>query len=337
MAVLISSDWHLNDNPRDRYRHEWQARLHQLIHEHSVHCLVFLGDLTDEKNNHSAALVNTIINHLSKLHDICPRIIMMRGNHDYEDPSCPFFRFVEAMPGFEWVNTPTTLYMKGLGGGGNALFLPHTHDYKREWANLDKDFEHADFIFAHNTFAGAIGDSGHVLSGIPTTVFPIEGVPVVSGDIHKPQQVDCVTYVGSPYTIDFGDNFTPRVLLSAGDELRSIKCDGPQKRLVQATGVKQALAKLEDAKDDIIKLRIAVSAADKDNWPTTKRQLLEEANKLGVRVHAIEPILEQPDVARRYRVSSGKAQRDDEVLKAYCKQQGVEADREKTGLAIMKG
>lgn len=360
MNIICSADWHLNDNPRDRYRHDWQKQLRKLCIEHDVDTLVFLGDLTDETDNHSSALVNEIIDHLSKLVDVCEHVYLMRGNHDYVDPSCPFFKFIEAMPGFSWINTPE----KRIVGGLHALFLPHTRDHKAEWVRdcprcggsgftgpeTGYDgvcgecggqreepvyLQEVDVIFAHNTFAGTVSESGQTLGGISPSIFP-KGTTVISGDIHMPQVVGPVEYVGSPYTVDFGDAFKPRVLLYKGGKWRSIPCAGTQKRLVVATDVGNAISKLNAVKGDIVKLRVALNPKDKDQWPTIKRELFERATEMGVKLHAIEALVDQPTANKRYKVSSGKMQRDDEVLKAYCTQRGIDENRQYTGLDILK-
>ncbi len=362
-AILVSADWHLNDNPRDSYRHEWQKQLRDLIADHNVHTLVFLGDLTDEKDNHSAALVNGIVNHLTKLHevlatcpvcggggfsspgtgygDVCsecggqrknkrPQIFIMKGNHDYVNPECPFFKFTSALPDVTWINTPCIRKIDGT----RFLFLPHTHNYQVDWAEID--FAKADMILAHNTFAGTVSESGQQLGGIPTTIFP-KDVPVISGDIHMPQDVGCVTYVGSPYTVDFGDSFKPRVLLLDSDgTTKSIPCTGPQKRLVVATDAGNAISKLNAVKGDIVKLRVALNPADKDQWPTIKRELFERATEMGVRLHAIEAIVDKPTAGKHYKVSSSKVRRDDEVLKAYCTSRSISKECQYTAIEIVK-
>lgn len=329
--VLLTTDWHLNSNPRDAYRHDWQRELCSVVADNHVDTVAFLGDLTDDKDNHSAALVNKIIDHLSNLRDKCAHIYFLRGNHDYVNPDCPFFQFIEAMPGFSWINTPQHLRVPGLGGR-TALFLPHTHDYERDWHDVPFDRD-ADVIFAHNTFAGTISESGKQLTGIPTSVFP-KGVPVYSGDIHIPQEVGPVTYVGSPYTVDFGDDYQPRVLILNGTRVQSIPCSGTQKRLIEATSAKHALRRLGNISNkDIVKLRVAV--ADRTKWKATKQWLLDEASKLGVRV-LLEPVLEQqqPRTGKRYRVEA--ARRDDEVFADYCAALGVPEDLAKAGMRYVR-
>jgi len=68
-----------------------------------------------------------------------------------------------------WLNKVTRLAI----GKADCLFLPHTRDYKKDWAELP-DLEEITWVFAHNTFEGASSEHGKKLSGIPTDMF--EGV-----------------------------------------------------------------------------------------------------------------------------------------------------------------
>lgn len=233
--ILVTADWHLSDNPRDNYRHLWQQQLRDMIEEYCVEVLLVLGDLTEEKDRHRAGLVNKVVDHLYQLGQLC-QVIVISGNHDYVNPATPFYGFAHRIKGITWVgikdrSSPKKEALDKLGMIGDALFLPHTTDYKRDWKGLKLNTY--DWIFTHNTFHNAdIGNGQRVESGIPVTVFG-DRPQVISGDVHIPQKLGPVTYVGAPYLIDFGDSYEPRVLLiDKKGQMRSIKTSGPQKRLV---------------------------------------------------------------------------------------------------------
>lgn len=334
MPVLVTSDWHLNSKPRDRYRHDWQKELCKLVVKHRVDTVVMLGDLTDDFDRHPASLVNDIIDHLVSLTERAKRVYLMRGNHDYVDDATPFFRFTYAIPGAVWINTPT---LEPIDGLGNVLFLPHTRDYEKDWAEVD--FNAAHICFAHNTFKGTVSESGQQLDGVPIGVIP-ERLRVVSGDIHKRQTVGNVDYVGSPYTIDFGDDYEPRVLLFDDPHGRSIPCGGPQKRLIVADLSKdQGLRCLKNVGNDIIKLRVTgIGSQEALNWTGIKRTIVEDAIKQGVRLHSIEAVL---DPAVRAPVKNGgkpkaRSRTDAEILAVYCRDRAVVADVAATGTAIIE-
>jgi 3',5'-cyclic AMP phosphodiesterase CpdA len=220
MKVLITSDLQFSDNPRDAYRFGIRDQITDLIKHHNVDWLYILGDLTEAKDQHPASLVNKITS-IIRTWSRHTKVLILQGNHDYLDIAHPFFEFLKNFDGVKWVAAPTTF--------NGAIFLPHTRHYARDWNDLDLYGQ----VYAHNIFEGTKAGNGHVLDGIPLTEFQ-PNTRIVSGDVHEPQSFGCVTYVGSPYTCDHGDDYDPRVLLIEGDKMTSIPVSGPQKRLVIA-------------------------------------------------------------------------------------------------------
>jgi hypothetical protein len=107
------------------------------------------------------------------------------------------------------------------------LWLPHTRDWQQDWRSID--MRGARRILTHNTFAGAVGANGVELGGIPLDALP--NVPIISGDIHSPQRNGRLTYVGAPYTVDFGDEYEPRA-----DPRRRQAADAAPERSTEAGG-----------------------------------------------------------------------------------------------------
>src|SRR5688572_6127902 len=218
MKALAVADLHLTDNTRDEYRHVFIGReLPRMLGEHKADVLLILGDLTEAKDRHSAVLVNKTVSHLVHLSAHCPVIILM-GNHDYANEGEPFFSFSRELPGVHFINRPTeggelpkSLRQQMSG----CLFLPHSRDVKRDWSMFADGFDAYDFIFCHQAFQDADGGFGRKLDGEPTSWFDIcsSRTKIIAGDIHKPQAVGPVEYVGAPYTIDFGDTYKPRLLV----------------------------------------------------------------------------------------------------------------------------
>lgn len=209
---LVTSDLHLTDRPDDAYRFRlWDAGgfLESTVQEHRCETVYILGDLTDAKDHHSARLVNTIVDTLAAFHARTGAAIkILRGNHDGTDPGLPFFRFLEHLP-------PWLEFFAGAGVAedGEVLLIPHQRD-PAEFTRL-LEFGVGTgvpwLVLAHQTFRGAIAENGSALDGI---VRP--AVPVVSGDVHVPQELGTVLYVGAPYAVRYRDTFVPRVLVVRG-------------------------------------------------------------------------------------------------------------------------
>lgn len=238
MSVLITSDLHFSSTPRDSYRFRIFDELGTLVKSRNILHLYVLGDLTESKDNHSAELVNRIVDGFVRLSNKVP-ITIIRGNHDGIDPESSFFRFLRHFESISWVNSPTPAQFSSLDLKEelNCLFLPHSSNYVEDWKKFD--LKSYDLILAHNTFRGAKLESGFEPKGaIPTSIFHPDTI-VISGDIHTPQSVGPVRYVGAPYTIDFGDEYDPRVLVINDDfKIESVGVTLPQKILIRVVGIK---------------------------------------------------------------------------------------------------
>src|SRR5882724_7118261 len=100
MKWLLTSDLHLSDKPRDAYRFGLFPWLAKQQKAHNVDAIFILGDLTENKDRHSAKLVNQTIESLLTLR---PPVYILRGNHDGIDPGSPFFKFVNSIEGIKLI------------------------------------------------------------------------------------------------------------------------------------------------------------------------------------------------------------------------------------------
>lgn len=337
--MLCLSDPHLTDNPRDQYRHDFMDGLLSIMEKRKPDAIAILGDLTEEKDRHSAKLVNKVVGELGAIADIVPLLILM-GNHDYKNEGHPFFAFTQHIPNIAWVDRVSIAadlprQFRSIFAG--CLFLPHTLEYERDWADLIsakrlRDFR---FIFAHNTFEGSLSN-GRPLSGIPIGILDKKS-KVISGDVHNPQQVGPVTYIGAPYTVDFGDDYDPRLIMIDGYNMQSISVKRwPQKRLLTIDDVAE-LEKIEDELNpgDILKVRCAVD--DMGTWHSTHRAIQQWANDAGVILFRAEPIVEAKGVRRNVRVRAhDDAVTDTTLMKQFAKRHDVDDATFKVGMEFVK-
>lgn len=336
MSVLVTADIHLTDTtatPRDAYRHQAMTTIADIAINggYSIDTIIILGDLTEEKDNHGAWLTNKVVEHLSNFAHMCPVIVLM-GNHDFLREGNPFFSFVNRIPGIHWIDKPIAMSVPSLGD--NCLFLPHTRNYKRDWKDIKLSGH--DQVFAHNTFTGASSEHGYELDGIPRAIFPDIRHYVISGDVHTPQRVDQITYVGAPYLIDFGDNFEPRVLLLREGHLpKSIPVPGPQKRLIEATS---DLVLLENSKPphpgDIVKMRITLKEGEYASWADIREYAREWVELAGATLYTIAPLVEkQTSQVRKQKRATPKT--DEQILTSYSKRLDVDDRTLETGFTLM--
>lgn len=346
MTILVTGDLHLNDNSRDSYRHKFMRTLRDIMRKHKPAGLIILGDICDDKDRHSAWLVNKVVDHIARCAAICP-VIALKGNHDYVDIATPFFGFLARVPGVTWVDipqtgeTPSTLVQMGLSG---ALFLPHTRDYERDWAGLMEKGRIGTYshIFAHNTFDGADAGHGRKLRGIPTTIFP-KGSTVISGDIHSPQKLGPVIYAGAPYRVDFGDDYEPRLLFMDGKKITSMPAPGAQKRLVEFGVDKKRLTIIKPGGQqagDILKVRVHIdNRSAMEQWAEHRAAIYEWGEKHEYAIHQVQPML--TEAARKQRAPNlpkvkDVVKSDDQIFGDYVKARDIDPATAKVGQALLR-
>lgn len=336
MKALATADWHLNNLARDLYRHDWQARLRKLIKQHSPDVLLMLGDITDEKDGHPGALVNRVVDYFYWLADLCP-VVALRGNHDGPDANSPYHAFLRRIEGVYWVGSPLALPSEEplgkalrpiLGGFGRTLFLPHTTDPSRDW-KIEGQYAWA---FAHNSFTGAVGESGHKLKGIDPELIP--AARIISGDVHVPQTFANVTYVGAPYLVDFGDDYDPRVLLIEDGKLKSIPSPGPQKWLVEISDLKQLERQDHLLSGDILKVRYKLPASRYADWPKIAGAIREWGVVNDFDIFMIRPVTQRASKPQATSTTSS-TRSDDDVFRAYGSHQGVDGATMKVGEKLL--
>lgn len=337
MTILVTGDFHFSDSQRDFYRHEFQKWLRDTVRKHHVDLVIVLGDLTEAKDEHGAWLVNRVVDHVHRLLRECD-VLIIRGNHDYVDPSTPFYAFLRRLPGVAWVNMPTDakdLPIAAFKGMGRTLLLPHTSDHDKDWKGLR--IHDCQWVFTHNTFQDVYIGHGQHLSGIPLGT--VSGGPrVFSGDIHIPQQLGPVCYVGAPYLIDFGDDYSPRVILiNDKKEAISLPCPGPQKRLLEVADLKVDLAKAKGINPgDILKVRIKIDLADHAKWPQLKQKVKDWGAECGYVIHTVQPVRTEQRRALGAKRLERARKSDVALLEAYATQRGVPDKTIKTGRILLR-
>jgi len=326
MRTLVTADWHCSANPRDAYRFVFlESTLPKLIKEHNVDCVYILGDLTEAKDEHSARLVNRLARGLADIAYDMAELVISKGNHDYIDAEHPFFEFIGDLPHTTYVSKPKRI--------GQWLVLPHTRDPERDWKNISmSDVER---IFAHQTFSGAVGDNGFKLEGVDLGLLPF--VPILSGDVHVPQRIKNLTYVGAPYTIDFGDDYAGRVILidNRTNEIMSVPVDGPQKVLCRAKNLDD-LDKLDLLPDDVVRVELPIRRANYAEWFAIVREVREWAAENSVKLDSVLPVVVEPKTSKQPTTRKVQPKVSDEVLvKEYAKANKVDEATLKVGLELL--
>lgn len=336
MKVLVTADLHLSANPRDAYRHDFQKQLRAIVKKRKIDCVVICGDLTEEKDHHGAWLVNKVVEHIARLAKLCD-VVIIKGNHDYVDEHSPFYEFTKRIRGVCWYGQSCDvpdLIPASLNKLGSVMIVPHIPGLKRSPSSKQYDW-----VFTHLTFQGAdVG--GRKVKGVPLDCFG--RAQVISGDIHVPQTMGKVTYVGAPYLVDFGDHYQPRILLLDKGMMKSLPVTGAQKRLVSIHTLKELEPGSTPIRNvspgDILKVRYLVTPENKADWQNIQKRIREWGDQFGVMIYTIQPVMleslrEQP---RKKALRKASTKDDEALLRSYAKHRQIDERTLKVGLNLMR-
>lgn len=331
---MIVGDTHLTDNARDAYRFrlfDWLAKQQR---KNETVATFLAGDITDAKDRHSATLVNKIVEGLLKLK---PPVYIAMGNHDYRDPRNPFFKFLNHIEGIHFVTKPTV-----IKAGKRMAVIPH---YRKQ-----NEFDEAvdlvgsdngvvpDSFLVHQTFAGAIAESGVLLNGLSASLIESLKPPlgVYAGDVHRPQTQGAVTYIGCPYHVRFGDDFNPRVFwVDQKGKKSSLYFDAPFKWSLTVRDADDIANNERLAEGDQVKLTVEVPREEMVDWKATRAAVLAACKKLKLEVHGIK--LEVNTTKRRERISHKVSHDNTSTVEDFCRLERVSKRIRDAGIKIIGG
>jgi len=329
---LIIGDLHLTDRPQDAYRFGIFDWIKKQQAKDKPAATFLLGDITDSKDRHSATLVNQIVSGLVSLK---PPVYVLKGNHDYSDPKNPFFKFLNHIDGLKFVIKPTVI--KAIKP---VALIPHYRsqdDFDNAVRSTSGNGVPACFL-VHQTFEGAIAESGVRLSGLSASLIESMKPPlgVYAGDVHKPQTQGLVTYVGCPYHVRFGDDFEPRCIEISQSGVEAYPWfDAPRKWSLTVRGPENILNNKNLLEGDQVKLTIELAREESVEWQQVKQEVLAACKKLKLEVYGAR--VEVRTVARHDRIKVDKVGTPSETLDTFCRAEKVASQVKKTGMEILGG
>jgi predicted phosphodiesterase len=328
--ALVTADIHLAINPRDHYRLQYMRTMPDRLKRGQVDSFVILGDLCEEKDEHNSWLVNQVTDLIVEC-AIYSKVYILLGNHDYIDRAHPFFVYLRHLHNVVFITEPCIYKVKGIG---IVTWLPHTRQPEKDWEAVvcTDAYRHCDVVFAHQTFEGAQVANGKRLSGVPTDLLPYDKT-IIAGDIHVPQTVGRVEYVGSPYRIDFGDEWDGRLLRYCnGKRMNDLSVAATQKRLIKVRKPEE-IGSAQFNRGDILK--VMVDHNDNEPWSQTVSVVRGIVARMGAIAHTVVPT-GGVALGKRVRIKQRKQAKDDlQVVEEFGKRVGVDDRTLKTGKFIM--
>lgn len=279
--MILTADLHLDDNPVNEYRWQVFDHLAGLAREEGDTMIAILGDLTDRKDRHSSLLVNRVVKSLRTLVDLGNDVTVLMGNHDKPLTGVPFWQFLDKMESrqLRFITEPIIL--------GGDLYLPYADNPAQEWTNVKLAGHNT--IFMHQTVTGALGNNGIKLENRKMVLFP-KTAKVYSGDIHTPQVVGRVTYVGAPHPVAFGDDYTCRMLILDGksDIRREVILSPPAKRMLRVTSIEELERRITNPGDQA-RVVYRLPLAELDQWPRIQGAIELWSSEREIKLASIEP------------------------------------------------
>lgn len=342
-VVLIVADLHLTDKEADRYRFRIFTKIFELFEETGDKNLLILGDLTDSKDHHSANLVNSIVKRLIDLTSHGMEIFILKGNHDYIDPDLPYFEFLNHLEYVTFITHPKAMILGGL----NCLFLPHSRNPIEEWAEnrlVQKYKKKAQFVFMHESVIGSATSNGYDMKqGLPPSYFKQFRGEVYSGDIHCPQIVGPVTYVGTPYSIRFNDHYKGRAIrIAVNGKGPYVKIDLIPMNIMgrwtfTISSVKQL--KITPANPgDQVKIRYELADEAQGDWENIEKRIRTVCKKQKLVLTHLQIIRPEKFPLRRKKNKQKalESARPQEVVTRFSKQKGIATSKRAAGLRIVE-
>ena len=282
--ILITADLHFNTDPLDSYRFDIFNFIEYKLIEYNCKSLYILGDLTTNKDKHPSKLVNRLVKELLKLTKFVNEIVILRGNHDYKDENTPFFGFLSEIPKIKFINE-ITLY-------NNHLFVPHIDNIHDENKQIIQKLiqQNPKYVFMHGKVKNAILENGYKdETGLDINeLFKNYNGTVISGDIHNPQVIGNLTYVGSPYHIHFGDIYDGRMLVLKEDGLHNIRVNSIRKLKIELTSNIDDIDNYTIKENDLLKVIFNLNRSELYLYDKLKQQLKKLCSEKNYYIHSID-------------------------------------------------
>lgn len=318
--ILLTADWHLTDSLADEYRWRVFTEIRKVHAQGRLAHVFILGDLADKKDRHSSVLVNRLSEELLALQrlEAAPAVHILIGNHDKSISGPPFWQALGHM-GLDVITEPTAV---SVGRGRNVLCLPHAQDPLEAWKGTPWKKYWAAFI--HQTAKSAVSENGIELPGTALPIWP-RGFSVYSGDVHVPQRIGVVEYVGAPHPIRFGDQYACRFLLLGADAAQPevVALQPMRKHVLRVASVEELEAANVTAGDQV-KLLFTLLLEDAPTWQAVRTAAVIWAQERRVSLAAVEFTITHTRAAKG---EGGDAEtvfaRPEDVLRRYIAQNQI--------------
>lgn len=331
--MILTSDIHLTDRKEDDYRWGLFGFLKDLVISSSSKRVFILGDLTIFKDNHSSKLVNRLVSGILDIVSVGCEVHILMGNHDYLDAGQPFFGFLNNLDGVHYYSS-----IQHCVGDTSILMLPHTRNPLEDWGRAEGIREYLrkfNTVMMHQTIDQSVASNGQRMEGMSRSLFKGARARIYSGDIHVPQDIARVTYIGAPYPITYGDSYNPRVLVVRKGKERSECFETIKKHTIIVRDIEDASVFEGVGVGDQVKLRIEVCQGE--DWEFKKDRSVKTLEGLGASSIVTE-LIPSETRSERKRLSQKNVNykvTPEEALKVFVRRSRIKSSIALRGLSII--
>jgi len=331
MNFLLAADLHLTDASLEDYRWEIFKRLKELAKENEVAHIYLLGDVWDRKDRHTGKLVNRLIDSLYELRNGTDLIIsILAGNHDSPIDGVPYWEFLNKHEGIHYITHPEFHY-------NEIAVLPFSPNPIRDWKDIP--FHQAKAILMHQPVQGAFVNEYRKLDKAPVLPPLPRNVPCFSGDIHRPQVLDNIIYIGVPHPVHFTEDWEHRIILIKDSEFSKYQeiIMPSLRRCILEINSAAELANYDKFKDgDQLRIRVKLDGRILSSWPVEQQQILEWAKKKGVFIASLEAAIMGDAVQDSQEEGMVEIMNPEDVIRQYGQQEKLSDDVVEMGLSFLK-
>lgn len=199
--TLVVGDPHLKSSSQ-QYAIKFLLWLHQVILEVKPDFVVNMGDTFHTHNVIRSEIMALIDGHLRWMQANYPGIYyILVGNHDMAHHKTPE---IHAWLPYKNVHSKVVIVDQPLHTVGHGSYLPYIDSHDEFDEKLKVAMNQSDLIFCHQTFRGA--NFGFITTKEGAVVPTDYAGQIISGHIHKGQDIGCVWYPGTPFAQEASDH-----------------------------------------------------------------------------------------------------------------------------------
>lgn len=331
MFHLLTADIHLDDQPGNEYRWDVFNKILEVCENRKISSVIIAGDLSDKKDRHTGRMVNKLVSNLTRLTDAGISLRILRGNHDLPIDGTAYWAFLSSIPHVTFFDAPY------YDESERVLYLPYTSTPEEDWKKVEEKItRRLRAVFLHQLVDGVVVNQRQ-MKGVVVPKFIQEADKVWAGDIHDPQKIGAIEYIGAPHPVSFGDEHKCRFVIVNGDYIQrdEILLTPPAKKIITIRSFLD-LRGLQVKSGDQVRIRVELDAAKTAEWPALQDRLVAWAARKEVALASTEAIFRLNEKVSDNEKDITSWTNPHAILEAFFEINNITDDIKATGIWLLK-